>query len=85
MRLSPEEIRRQRPDVKYVFVRTRDFSLLRGNEAILVADSPIARELFLADTPPPGYTLVKTVRRRISEEGPAGIYARLYKVSAPRG
>jgi hypothetical protein len=84
MRLSPAEIRAERPDVKYIFVRTRDFSLLDGNVARLVADSPIAKQLFIDETPPPGYTLVKTVRRRIGEDGPAGTYARLYKV-APLG
>jgi hypothetical protein len=85
MRLSPEEIRRQRPDVKYVFVRTKDFSVLQGNEALLVEESPIVRELFLAEKPPPGYALIKTVRRRIDEHGVAGVYARLYKVSQPPG
>jgi hypothetical protein len=81
MRLSPATIRTERPDVKYLLVRVRDFSLLEGNVAHLVEDSPIAKELFIDSSPPPGYTLVKTVRRRIGEDGPSGVYARLYKVS----
>jgi len=80
MHLSPAEIRAARPDVKYVFVRVRDFSVLDGSVARLVAAKPIAKELFIDDAPPPGFTLIKTVRRRISEEGVAGTYARLYKV-----
>lgn len=80
MSLSPAEIRAERPDVKYVFVRVRDFSLLVGNEAVLVAESPIAKELFIDETPPPGFTLIKTIRRQIGEAGQAGTYARLYKV-----
>jgi hypothetical protein len=80
MRLSPSEIRTERHDVKYVFVRVRDFSLLDGNVARLVADSPIAKQLFIDATPPPGYTLIKTVRRQIGDDGEAGVYARLYKV-----
>jgi hypothetical protein len=80
MALSPAEIRAERPDVKYVFVRVRDFSLLVGNEAMLVAEAPVAKQLFIDETPPPGFTLIKTVRRRIGEGGAAGTYARLYKV-----
>jgi hypothetical protein len=81
MGLSPAEIRAERPDVKYVFVRALDFSLLVGNESALIAASPVAKQLFIDESPPEGYTLIKTIRRRISETGEAGIYARLYKVA----
>lgn len=80
MRLSPAAISAARPDVKYVFVRVRDFSVLDGSVARLVAESPIAKELFVDETPPLGFTLIKTVRRQIGEDGVAGTYARLYKV-----
>lgn len=80
MQLTPAEIRAERPDVKYVFVRVRDFSVLQGQVALLVADNPIAKQLFIDETPPEGYTLIKTIRRRIGENGDAGTYARLYKV-----
>jgi uncharacterized membrane protein HdeD (DUF308 family) len=81
MRMTPEQVRTERPDVKYVFVRVRDFSLLVGNEARIVEESPMGKQLFLDADPPPGYTLLGTVRRRIGEEGYAGIYARLYRVA----
>jgi hypothetical protein len=80
MRLSPAEIRAQRPDIKYVFVRVRDFAVIEDNVAWLVAESPIAKQLFIDETPPAGYTLIKTVRRQIGETGQAGVYARLYRV-----
>jgi hypothetical protein len=80
MQLSPAEIRLQRPDVKYVFVRALDVSKKDGDSVRLAADSPIAKELFIDQTPPMGYTLVKTVRMQIGEGGPSGVYARLYKV-----
>jgi hypothetical protein len=83
MRMSPSELRSARPDVKYVFVRVRDFSLPDGNVARIVEDSPMAKQLFLDDEPPPGFTLVRTVRRRVGEEGPANLYARLYRVAPP--
>jgi hypothetical protein len=81
MRLSPAEIRAERPDVRYVFVRVRDFSVLDDdNVAWLSPENPITKQLLIDETPPPGYTLIKTVRRRIGEDGVAGTYARLYKV-----
>ena len=81
MLLSPAEIRAQRPDIKYVLVRVIDFSVLDGNVARLVAESPIAQELLINATPPPGYTLIKAIRRRIGDET-AGTYARLFKVTS---
>jgi hypothetical protein len=82
MRLPPAEIRAQRPDIKYVFVRRRDFSVIEDdNVAWISAENPIAKQLFIDETPPPGYTLIKTIRRRIGEDGVAGTYARLYKVA----
>jgi hypothetical protein len=81
MRLPPEEILRQRRDVKYVFVRARDFSAFDGDVATLAAQNPIARELFIDEEPPEAFSLVKTVRTKIGEQGVDGIYARLYKVS----
>jgi hypothetical protein len=81
MNLSPAQIRTERPDVKYVLVRVRDFSIFIDNVAHVVAESPIAKELFIDATPPQGYSLIQTVRRRIGEEGTAGIYAKLFKVT----
>jgi len=81
MQLSPAEIRAQRPDIKYLLVRVIDFSILDGNVAHLVADSPIAQELLINETPPPGYTMIKSIRRRVGDETP-GTYAKLFKVTA---
>jgi len=81
MHLSPAEIRAERPDVRYVFVRFRDFSILHGDTAYIVEDIPIARQLLLDETPPEGYTLIKTVKLRIGPDGDAGIFARLFAVS----
>jgi hypothetical protein len=80
MGLSPAEIRRERPDVKYVFVRAVDFSIVDNEVTRFAEDVPIARQLFIDEQPPPGYTIVKTVRWTLGDE--ARIYARLYKVSA---
>jgi hypothetical protein len=80
MRMTPEQIRAARPDVKYLLVRARDFSVIQDDVAYLADGSPIARQLFLDANAPPGYTLLKTVRVRLEDEGPAGIYAKLFRV-----
>jgi hypothetical protein len=80
MRMTPEQIRTARPDVKYLLVRARDFSLVEDDVAYLVEGSPIVRQLFLDPTPPAGYTVLKTVRVRLEDEGPSGVYAKLFRV-----
>lgn len=82
MRLAPSEIRAQRPDVKYMFVRAREFSQKQGAAERLAESSPIVRELFLSDSPPAGYTLIRTLWRTAEDRSPFSIYARLFKVSA---
>lgn len=79
MRLSPAEIRRERPDIKYVFVRARDFSILDGGVERLSVDSPIAQQLLGEAPPPPGYSIVKTVRFALGDD--QRVFARLFKVS----
>jgi len=80
MGLTPDQIRAERPDVKYLLLRVRDFSVFRDNVAYLVADSPVAKQLLMDPTPPPGFVLLKTIRRRLDEEASAGTYAKLFKV-----
>jgi hypothetical protein len=79
MRLTPEQIRRERPDIKYLLLRTRDFAVLDGAPLPLTANSAITQELLTDREPPPGFTLIKTVRVKVEEN--SAIYARLYKVS----
>ena len=58
MGLTPEQIRAERPDIKYLLLRVRDFSVFRDKVAYLVVDSPIAKQLFIDTTPPPGFVLL---------------------------
>jgi len=80
MSSSPAEIRAERPDIKYVFVRLRDFAVVKDNIAYLIPGSPIGQQLFADETPPPGYTLLKTIRRKVGADPEGELYARLYKV-----
>jgi hypothetical protein len=79
MRLAPAEIARERPDIKYLFVRAKSFSLIEGDTGHLVEDVPIAKQLFLDAEPPPGFTLVRTIQYRVDNR-PDSLYARLYKI-----
>jgi hypothetical protein len=85
MLLSPARLREERPDVKYIFVRVRDFSVLEGDVAYIVENNEIAKALLVDPLPPEGYTLIATVRRRIGADGVAGVYARLYGISPLAG
>jgi hypothetical protein len=80
MRLTGEEIRAQRPDVKYLLLRTRDFSVIRDGVAHVVAENPVARQFLIDTLPPPGFALVKAVRRPPDEKGNEDVYAKLFKV-----
>src|SRR5688572_1104061 len=81
MRLPPGRIRVERPDVKYLLLRVKDFSLEEAGVLHLVAESPIAEQLFIDSTPPAGFTLVREIRRTLDTDDPAGIYARLFKIT----
>ena len=81
MQLPGAEIRAERPDVKYLLVRAADFSLEEAGELRLVAQNPIAKQFFIDATPPTGFTLVREIRRTLDADGPAGIYARLFKIT----
>lgn len=83
MRLAPAEIARQRPDIKYLFVRAKSFSVVQDDTAYLVEDVPIAKQLFLDANPPAGFTLIRTILQS-SDEGPRGMYARLYTIGDTR-
>jgi hypothetical protein len=81
MRLSGAEIRAQRPDVKYLLLRARDFSTILDGAARIVAENALARQFLIEETPPPGFALVQTVRWRADENGQASVYAKLFKVT----
>jgi hypothetical protein len=81
MQLSPAEIRQQRPDVKYLLVRVRDYIETKDAAVVLDADSPIAMQLLTRAAPPPGFELLATVNWRMDDKGTTAIFARLYKIS----
>jgi hypothetical protein len=81
MRLSPDELRIQRPDIKYLLLRSRDFSVERDGVSYLVPENPIAKQLFIDFPPPPGFTLISGIRQTTEDGSPGGLYARLFKVA----
>jgi len=83
-RSRPEEIRQTAPEVRYVLVRTSDFSPVVDGQARLMTNNPIVAELLLADDLPPGFELLETVYYGSDARDPGGIYARLYKIAPVR-
>ena len=80
-RMRPEEIRQAAPEVRYVLVRTSDFSPVVGGQPRLMTNNPIVAELLLADEPPAGYKLLQTVYYENGGRAPERVYARLYKIA----
>lgn len=81
LRGTPEEIREQRPDTKYLLLRASNFTIEHEGAFYLVADSPIAKQFFIDASPPPGFALVSTIHRTFQDGEPAVIYARLFRVT----
>lgn len=85
MQSAPATVRAERPDIRYIFLRTESFSVPEGDEMRIVESNPMARQLLVDPEPPQGFELLRTVYRGIDEDGPRDLYARLYKVSPVRG
>jgi hypothetical protein len=80
--LTPDEIRTQRPDVKYMLVRANDFMVPLGdNRAGLNPENAVAQQLLTNRAPPAGFDLLKTVLLEIDSSGNTAVFARLYKIT----
>ena len=82
---TPERIREERPDVKYVFLRSLDFGVLDDDGVRFVEGNAVVDQLLRSDSPPPGYTLIRTLVFRAGKSGASNVYARLYAVSHDSG
>jgi hypothetical protein len=80
-RLTPEQIRSQRPDVKYVLLRASDFTVERDGMLYLSPENSIAKNFFIDEAPPSGFTLVRSIRRTFDDGSAPVLYARLFKVT----
>jgi asparagine N-glycosylation enzyme membrane subunit Stt3 len=80
MRLSPEGLRQYQPEVKYVLLRARDFSLERDGKTEIVSSSLLAKALLLDSDPPEGFDLIEAVWG-VREDGEIELYAKAYAVN----
>jgi hypothetical protein len=80
MTLSPAEILQQRPDVKYLLLRARDFVEAEGDIVRLSRSSELAQQLLTSADPPPRFKLHKTVQWLLNDKGDTAIFARLYEI-----
>jgi hypothetical protein len=79
--LPPEDIVKQRPDVKYVLLRARDFLTFVEDGVVLSKENAVAQQLLTNKEPPPSFELIETVKLQTGpEEKDIGIFARLYKI-----
>jgi len=85
MSSTPAEIRARRPDVKYLLVRTLDFTVLDGGRYRLATNNPVVNELLLSDSPPEGYKLLTSLVFGTRDGGAGDVYARLYEISHDSG
>jgi len=80
--LPPEEIVKQRPDVKYLLLRTSDYLVPTAEgELVLTTEYAVAQRLLTDQEPPPGFELLKTVLLKAGpNDGDVAIFARLFKI-----
>ena len=84
--LPPEEIVKERPDIKYVLVRAKDFIAVAGNTAQLSKSNAVAQQLLTDREPPPNFQLLRTVMLKAGPDDTEGaIFARLYKIRSAEG
>ncbi len=81
---TPEKIRTERPDIKYIFIRASDFTVQDGNDLRLVDGNAMVDHLLRSDTPPAGYKLVTNIVSRAAGGG-TKVYARLFAISPGPG
>lgn len=79
MQLAPGEILAERPDIKYLLIRAKDFVAEEEGGSYLLS-YPIAQQLLTDAAPPPGFKLIANVNRKFADDAPAVVYARLFKV-----
>lgn len=81
LQLDPAEIAKQRPDIKYVMLRARDFLNATKDGVELAKNSPVAQQLLTNRDPPPNFELKDTVMLQVGPgEKDVAIFARLFKI-----
>jgi hypothetical protein len=81
MRSTPDDIRRYRPQIDYVFLRADDFSTMVNGEMTVDARSPIANQLLLRDEPPEGFEISNTMYQMAGQPPAPKLFGRILKVT----
>lgn len=76
MRLSPDALRDYQPDVKYLVLRTTDFTIERDGRIEIDRTAPLARMLMSFAEPPDGFELIRTIW--LERAGKREIYAKAF-------
>ena len=78
MRLTPEELRSQHPDIKYVLLRAWNFYEMRDGEIAVVEGLPLVTALLAGGQLPAGFKLIKSVS--VERDGQPSLYAKAFAV-----
>ena len=77
MALTPEALRRTRQDIKYLFLRSRSFSIVVNGQEKIASTNAIGAALLTDAEPPEGFTLINEIQKSLDDPSP---YARIYKI-----
>ncbi|MEM7430730.1 MAG: hypothetical protein AAF351_02205 [Pseudomonadota bacterium] len=78
MKLPPADLRKYQPSVKYLLLRTSDFTVVRDGQRRVDTSIPLARMLVSDSPPPEGYELLQSVT--LERNGRSEVYAKAYAV-----
>ena len=79
MRLTPEKLRAQYPDVRYVLLRAWDFYEMRNGEIAVADGYPLVAALLSEGEPPEGFELIRSIS--VESEGQPLLYAKAFALS----
>ena len=78
LRLTPETLRAQHPDVRYVLLRAWDFFEMRDGEIAVADGYPLVAALLSEGEPPEGFELIRSIS--VERDGQPLLYAKAFAV-----
>lgn len=80
LRLTPEALRTQHPEIRYVLLRAWDFYVMQDGQVAVRGDYPLVSALLADGEPPDGFELIDSVA--VERDGAPLLYARAFAVAS---